>query len=745
MTSTPSHGRSLEEALSAEQTFVDGAYAVLDRLRTEYRHAQQKVEAQGAWGTPQARTERDAKAAHYGDQAARMEQIEDRLVFGRLDMEDGTTNYIGRIGLPADDGARLLLDWRVPAARPFYQATGASPAGVVRRRHISTHVRQVTALEDDVLDAQAAERHELTFQGEGALMSSLASARDGRMGDIVATIQAEQDRIIRASDRGILVVQGGPGTGKTAVALHRAAYLLYNNRERLERSGVLLLGPSRVFLRYIEKVLPSLGENGVVSVTMGELLPGIRTDLTDPPAVAAAKGSLAWVETLRTAVRDLQRIPSEPLTFTVGGRKATLTPQHVRDARTHARRTGKPHNLARNGFALELMDVLANQLADEDADADTLDWWRDSIRDSLDVRREINLCWMPTAATTLLDKLYSKPEYLARVSRGLTPEDRDLVFRPAGSPLTTADVPLLDELEELLDTMDALKETQRQAAADQRSQRMERIQEAIDSQDLGDGIVTAELLDAHTQGPRDWSPLAERALADRQWAYGHIVVDEAQDLTPMAWHSLLRRCPSRSFTVVGDLDQARGNKRASSWFDALGPAARGLEEEQVLTISYRTPRTLTTLAQEVLAEVGETPLFPLTSARDVPDALADTLVKEQDDIKKAVQEVVAEEALRLDLELGEGNGSVGILVGTRLAEEWGAGQTGAAGLDQRIALLSVAGAKGLEFDTTILVEPGEVLEDGPGDLFVAMTRSTRRLHSVRKGPLPAAWVDTLQE
>ena len=736
-----------EDDLTQEQEFVSHAYSVLDSMRTDYREAQRRIEAQGAWGSPQARTERDAQASHFGDQAMRLEQIQDHLVFGRVDMTDANTHYIGRAGLPDSTGGRLLIDWRAPAARPFYQATAVTPAGVVRRRHIATSGSVVTGIEDDVLDVDAATDQGMTFQGEGALMSALASARGGHMSDIVATIQAEQDAIIRSDDQGIVVVQGGPGTGKTAVALHRAAYLLYTHRERLERSGVLIVGPSRIFLRYIEQVLPSLGENGVVSIPMGELVPGIHAVETDPAEVAFVKGKTAWIETAKAAVRDLQRLPAETKTFSIGGKTATLTPADVAAARSRARRSGKPHNVARTGFALDLIDVLVRQVAGADPDSEDLDWWRESVRSSRDVRREINLCWMPTRATDLLRRLYTKPDLLRRVARGLSAREQLLVSRPWDAPFTVADVPLLDELEELLGTSEELLNQKRRNRAALENEELERVRMAMEGQNLGGGIVSAEVLAERARGEREWTPLAERAIADRTWTYGHVVVDEAQDLSPMAWHALLRRCPARSFTVVGDLDQARGHQRPANWEKALGPAKRGLSSEFILTVSYRTPATVTTLAQQVLSDLGQPPLYPLTSAREVEDALADTVVRggdtngdrDEDPLWKAVQDVVAQEESLLDATTGHGMGRIGVLVADERAHRWRGDIFGSTALDHRVSVLSVAGAKGLEFDTTIVVEPTEILSDGPGDLFVAMTRCTKRLHSVRSTELPRAW------
>ena len=354
---TNEHRESSTDLPLPEQDFVDSAYERLDALRASYRRRQGRVHSTHGVGNAQGWTEREALSAHLGEMAARLEGVEERLVFGRLDMADRSTRHVGRLSLSHEDGTPLLVDWRAPAARPFYQATSAEPDGVVRRRHISTRDRRVTGLEDELLDASRASGLEL--QGEGALMHALSEARDGRMGDIVATIQSEQDRIIRASDKGLLVVQGGPGTGKTAVALHRIAYLLYAHRERLERSGVLLVGPSRLFLRYIEQVLPSLGETGVVSVTLGDLVPGVNARGSEDEAVARIKGLPAWAKIIKEAVRALAKLPDGDQVLRVWNREVTLTRADVESARRRAKRSGRAHNVVRESFARELMNVLA--------------------------------------------------------------------------------------------------------------------------------------------------------------------------------------------------------------------------------------------------------------------------------------------------------------------------------------------------------------------------------------------------
>ena len=733
--------------VAEEQEFVDRAYSRLDQLRSQYREQRQKIDANHGVGNAQGWTERDALATHFAELSSRLDNVEERLVFGRLDMKDHATHYIGRISLLDEHSAPLLVDWRAPISAPFYQATAQEPLGVVRRRHIATRARTVTSVEDELLDVDQAQHQGLTLQGEGALMSALSSARSGRMGDIVATIQGEQDRVIRASDRGILVVQGGPGTGKTAVALHRAAYLLYTQRERLERSGVLIIGPSRTFLRYIEQVLPSLGESGVVQMTIGDIVPGLSAQDDDPVDIAAIKGRAAFSRILREAVRLIPRLPDRDQVLQVWNRRVTLRVKDVQDALSRARRSGRPHNVARESFAMGLMELLAGRLIVEagdasstaDIDPDDLRTWMSEIRDSVDARRAINLAWMPTQAPAFLRKLWSRPDLLSQANRKagtpLSVEDLNLLYRTQDEPLTISDIPLIDELEELLGTLDLVSAQKRRAEEQREKEERERANEALKATGLGGGIVTADMLMRQTQEAPSLRPLAERARADRSWTYGHIVIDEAQDLSPMAWRCLLRRCPSRSMTVVGDLDQKRGHRRPNSWKQALGPAARAFSEEFVLSISYRTPRALTRIAQAVMAQHGTPVLYPMEAVRDVPDCYQVSHTH-KDTLKECVSQVVSTMEERLDREEGEGKGRICVIVPDAQAQLWHADESGASALDQRVSYLTAAGSKGLEFDSVVVVEPGAILDQGSGDLFVALTRATHDLHAVTTTQLP---------
>ena len=733
--------------VAEEQEFVDRAYSRLDQLRSQYREQRQKIDANHGVGNAQGWTERDALATHFAELSSRLDNVEERLVFGRLDMKDHATHYIGRISLLDEHSSPLLVDWRAPISAPFYQATAQEPLGVVRRRHIATRARSVTSVEDELLDVDQAQHQGLTLQGEGALMSALSSARSGRMGDIVATIQGEQDRVIRASDRGILVVQGGPGTGKTAVALHRAAYLLYTQRERLERSGVLIIGPSRTFLRYIEQVLPSLGDSGVVQMTIGDIVPGLRAQDDDPVDIAAIKGRAAFSRILREAVRLIPRLPDRDQVLQVWNRRVTLRVKDIQEALSRARRSGRPHNVARESFAMGLMELLAGRLIVEagdasttaDIDPDDLRTWMSEIRDSVDARRAINLAWMPTQAPAFLRKLWSRPDLLAQANRKagtpLSVEDLNLLYRTQDQPLTISDIPLIDELEELLGTLDLASAQKRRAEEQREKEERERASEALKATGLGGGIVTADMLMRQTQEAPSLRPLAERARADRSWTYGHIVIDEAQDLSPMAWRCLLRRCPSRSMTVVGDLDQKRGHRRPNSWKQALGPAARAFSEEFVLSISYRTPRALTRIAQAVMAQHGTPVLYPMEAVRDVPDCYQVSHTH-KDTLKECVSQVVSTMEERLDREEGEGKGRICVIVPDAQAQLWHADESGASALDQRVSYLTAAGSKGLEFDSVVVVEPGAILDQGSGDLFVALTRATHDLHAVTTTQLP---------
>ena len=738
-----------QDELAGEQHVVDELYARLDEQRRLTRERLAAVRRSGPSGSPQNRSERDAFATLYEDRLAQLEAVEERLAFGRLDLDDGQRRYVGRIGLTDAEQTPLLTDWRAPAARAFYRATAAHPEGVVQRRHLITSGRNVTGVEDEVLDLELLDTSpeaSATLSGEGALLAALGARRTGRMGDIVATIQAEQDAVIRADLQGTLVVQGGPGTGKTAVALHRAAYLLYAHRRLLERSGVLLVGPSRTFLRYIDQVLPALGETGVVTTTLGELYPGVLGVAAEPDEVAELKGRAVMARVVARAVRARQRVPREPVNVRIDGRPVQVRPSDVASAIARAQRQHRPHNQARIGFVRDMLGRLAEQYVTQlgfPVPADERAELMEELRTTREIRIALNLAWMPLTAEKLVSDLYAKPHRLAEAAPELTAAQRALLARPADAPWTAADVPLLDEAAELLGEDDQAARAQARNAAQRRAEEVEYARQVLASTGAG-GLVSAESLADRFAGSGPSLTTAERAAADRSWTYGHVVVDEAQELSAMAWRALLRRVPTRSMTVVGDVAQTSAPGGASSWSGMLDPVLGASWRLAELTVNYRTPAAVAEAAGRVAAAVG-LPVSPLTSARDVEDALVIERVPFGE-----LADAAAQRALKAvgDVADAAGSGRVALvaaahrLPGARTALA-ALGRTvpetadgAAVDLASDLVLLTPVQTKGLEFDVVVLVEPAEVLDEGPGDLYVAMTRPTQTLHVVHAAELP---------
>ncbi len=735
-----------EAELAREQRVVDHTYTRLDELRELARRRLAETQASTPGGTTHAaRTERDAFATLYAERLAQLEQVDSRLVFGRLDTAEAGTRYVGRIGVSDESQAVLLTDWRAPAAEPFYRATAAKPDGVVRRRHLSLRGRRVVGVEDDVLDASGLDAvlgEEATLVGEGALVAALQAHRTGRMRDIVATLQAEQDRVVRAPLAGVLVVQGGPGTGKTAVALHRAAYLLYAHRDRIARSGVLVVGPNTSFLRYIEQVLPALGETGVLMATLGELYPGVRATGTERDDVAALKGDLRMVGVVAEAVRDRQRVPDTPVPLDVDGRTLRLRPQTVRAARGAARQSGRPHNLARVLFVRHVLDDLARQLADAlhlTLDAETRGELLTDLRAAPDVRREVNLCWLPLTPRQLVSRLLADPGRLERAGGALTPRERGLLLRDLDAPLTPADVPLLDEAAELLGADDDAQRVQDERSRHERAREVDYAREVV-AMLQADGLVSAEELADRQAVSASSLTVAERAATDREWAFGHVVVDEAQEVSDMAWRLLARRCPSRSFTVVGDVAQTGSAAGTSSWDEALDPWVQGRWRVEELTVNYRTPQAVMDVAAAVVAAAGVPVAVPSSVREGGPDAVA---VQRVDDVVAAL----AVAGPSLVAETGEGRGAVvvpdalAVAAHKELSAALGpaAVRVPAEARDATLTVTTVREVKGLEFDVVAVLEPGDLLAQSPRgvhDLYVALTRTTRRLVVLHAGALP---------
>lgn len=728
-----------DDELLSEQRHLDVLYARLDELRRETGASLDAVRLSNPGGHQQSRSERDAFATLYEDQLARLNSVEDQLCFGRIDYTD-SVSYIGRIGMSDDESNQMLVDWRAPAAEPFYQATAHAPLGLVRRRHLVTKGRELTGIEDDVLDLNAlsdADRGRLS--GEGALIAALDSARTGRMDDIVATIQSEQDAIIRKDLAGVLVVQGGPGTGKTAVALHRAAYLLYKFRDKIAAAGVLLLGPSTAFMKYIGQVLPSLGETGAVLSTPGELYPGVVARRHDDDELAALKGDGTMARVLRKAVADRQRLPSGDQVLAVDSRRVTLTVADIRSARDKARRTGKPHNEARVTFAKTLLrkltDRLVEQIDETLDDGDRAELLGD-VRSARDVRVAVNLAWMPLTPEKLLADLFSSRLLLDSAASSLTEAQRDLFRRDDPYAWTIEDVPLLDEAAELLGEDPSARQRE-DAERRARNARELAFAESVIEMTGQDGYLSA---DALTQRFSDSGPsrtTAERAAADRMWAYGHVVVDEAQELSAMMWRTVLRKVPSKSMTLVGDIAQTSAAGGASSWRSALRPHLGDRWSVEELTINYRTPRQIMDVATAMIAShIPNAPVPHSVREGDWPPAFIEAAT-----VTDGLPELVRAELATL------GGGRLAVIGPADVIAESGEllradGRIdfgmGPAGLDAEVALLTPDQAKGLEFDGVVVLEPGRLAAapHGFSDVYVAMTRPTRRLVIVYSEPLP---------
>ncbi|GAA4562359.1 HelD family protein [Planotetraspora kaengkrachanensis] len=730
--------------LAREQKYVAALYERLDVLRVRTRGQLDDVLAQGATGTHQNRSERDSFAGMYAQRLARLWAVENSLCFGRLDHADETRLYIGRLGLSDDDQQRLLIDWRAPVAQPFYRATPAAPMGVTRRRHLHTRGRTVTGVDDDLLDLDAlSDADRASLNGEAALLAALGEKRTGRMRDIVATIQSEQDKIIRSELNGVLVVQGGPGTGKTVVALHRAAYLLYTYRERLERRGVLIIGPNPTFMRYIEQVLPSLGETDVLLSTVGELYPGVKGTRQDQPEAAVVKGSIRMTEVIARAVRERQRVPRKTLEIRLDKFTLKLDRQTFDAARSRAVRSRKAHNQARAVFVRHLLNILTRQAARhlgrsmlDDADFAEL---REDLRTEEPVRAALNRLWPYLTPQQLLIGLYTSKERMAEA--GLSPEEQRLLLREpprAGENWwSAADVPLLDEAAELLGEIDEGVLRAARRAEQEREERIAYAREVLELTGMAD-IMDAERFAERQQADEIYLTTAERAAADRTWAFGHVIVDEAQELSEMAWRTVMRRCPSRSMTIVGDIAQTGSAAGAASWGRVLEPYLQGRWREAALSVNYRTPAELMEVAGRVLELVG-------------PDLKAPESVRETGERPWAmrVDDLAAELGHAVRDEVVEGGRLVVIVpssdedrLGAAVAAEVTGAVTGAgpATLDAPVSVMSVADAKGLEFDAVIVVEPERILREsprGPSDLYVALTRATRRLGVIYTGGLPA--------
>jgi DNA helicase IV len=682
---------SSDSDLAAEQAHLDRAYDALEASRRSASRLAGMVEV-GRGGTNQARYEREVIHDSIVNRLTQLHIGDASLIFGRIDRDEdsgGEVFHIGRVAVSDEDYEPLVIDWRAPVAEPFYRATGREPMGLYRRRHFATRGRKLLAMEDEVFDGEAllSEGAGSDLVGKAALLASLEEARTGRLGDIVATIQAEQDAIIRSELPGVLVVQGGPGTGKTVVALHRAAYLLYTHRFPLEGQGVLVVGPNRLFLGYIEHVLPSLGEVGVELAVTSDLVSGAKVEGRDTPEVARIKGDARMGMVISRAIDDRERPLRWDLVVPYGRSRLRMSRQQSAQIVRSARRRFRGHNAARRYVEQQVFQALAESTSRELEAGEV----RAALRWTTEVREALEWMWPRLTPEHLLHDLFGSRALLRHAARGTFGEAAaDSLHRPRSAHAsevrwTVDDVPLLDEAHAYLGPVRGREEIR---------------------------------------------------------TFGHIVVDEAQDRSPMELRMLARRSLSGSMTIVGDIGQATGPWGAESWEDVLEHLPDRRPPRHIeLTVGYRIPASLMGPAVAVLSTSAPwlTPPTAVRPGEDPPE-----FVRVLDPAGLGAE--VASAAVRARDHVEPGN--VAVIVPRSLVDDVAAGLEAAGvefghatrrGLDRRVTLVPVDLAKGLELDAAVVVEPTAIVAEesaGLRSLYVALTRATRRLAVIHARALP---------
>ncbi|MFF9215784.1 HelD family protein [Streptomyces viridosporus] len=753
----PVHDSVRDREIRVEQEHLDRVYRRLEEKIHEAEFLMRDAARRGQVGTPGALAERDAQVFRAGVHLNRLNNEFEDFLFGRIDLllgKDGKkgpdgaytavepaegavrpdntadiaeTLHIGRIGVLDEDYAPLVIDWRAPAAAPFYRSTPVDPGRVVRRRVIRSKGRRVLGVEDDLMRPEltaSLDGHELPVIGDGALMAALGRARTHTMRDIVASIQAEQDLVIRAPAASVTQVEGGPGTGKTAVALHRAAYLLYQDRRRYA-GGILIVSPTPLLVAYTEGVLPSLGEEGQVAIrAIGSLVEGAEATLYDSPSVARAKGSSRMLKVLRKAARGALEGNDSPerLRVVAFGRRLELEAGELADVRRAALGGTAPVNLLRPRARKLLLDALwersgaAGRHTDPELAAELRSSFDEDVTSEDDFIAFLDAWWPELTPAAVLDAMADEKRLGRWARRVLNPGEVRRVARSLQrAGYSVHDIALLDELQAVLG-----------APARPRRKR------EIDPLDQLTGLE--ELMPVREESQRE---RAER-LAQERVEYAHVIVDEAQDLTPMQWRMVGRRGRHATWTVVGDPAQ-------SSWSDP-DEAARARDEALGtrprrrfrLTVNYRNPAEIADLASKVLALAmpGSAP----------PRAVRSTGVEPRFAVvRDALGATVREEAARL---LERVDGTVGVVVAMQRREE---ARRWLDGLGDRVVALGSLEAKGLEYDATVVVSPAEIADESPAGLrvlYVALTRATQQLTVVaqeRDEPDAAGVPDLLRD
>ena len=736
-------GAGKADPYGSEQKKVDLIYGRFDELKSLVTKRLSSTRAQKELNLT-SMTERDSFATMYEDRLSSLRAGEYRLVFGKLRMKDGSERYIGRMGL-LENEKPILLDWRAKAASPFYEATFFDDMGAALRRHITLENRKVVKLEDELLDLSPEKSEkalkEGILSGEGALMAALEESRTGKMGDIVSTIQREQNRIIRMPLNSTVVVQGGPGTGKSAVALHRAAYLLYTYRKELEASGVLIIGPSQAFVHYIDDVLPCLGETDILIRTMSEMLPGVTVNCKDSPLAAKVKGDLRMVQVIKSAIKRHIRIPRELPAISVNGIKLKLEPEEIAKGQAFARSAG-PYEVARRAFVDSMCSLLFSkyeEAAGEQLSGDDGEFVKEQIRENAQVRLALNLSWLPLSARWLLDDLFSKPAKLKTLAPWMSEEEVQSLMREKGK-VSEGDIPLLDTAMDLLGEEEVRKKGPSSSRADK-----EFAKSTMAMFGVSPSLVSASDL-LSSLSPSEQKSVVEQAAIDRKWQFGHIIVDEAQELTAMQWRMLRKRSASKSFTIVGDVAQTSSLAGTRSWKKSLSPVFGRDWTLCPLEIDYRNPREVVEEASQFAKKEGLNS-EDIKAVRSVEGSLEKV---ESEDIEKEAVSKLVECAKKF---IHSSMGTVALItekkdvekmsarVNAALEKEFGKAEADRLtrnGWKSQIAVRGTEEIKGIEYDAVVLMDPPE--PEGEGEerkiaasrLYIAMTRPTQKLVIVKK-------------
>ncbi|WP_420175745.1 HelD family protein [Luteococcus sp. OSA5] len=721
--------QQLERELAAEQQHVDRVHAQLEVATASAKQVEAEgrnkfLTDRGDWMREEDGTalfERDAFAFQAAKRLAVLDAEHEGLVFGRLDLRDLERRYIGRIGVRDDDYEPLVIDWRAPAAEPFYRATANNPMDVVRRRVLRCRNERVIGIEDDLLDDSV--ETDLPIIGEGALMAALSRARGHQMKDIVATIQAQQDEAIRAPYQGITVIAGGPGTGKTVVALHRAAYLLYSHRKRLEKGGVLVVGPSPVFMNYIERVLPSLGEDSVTLKSIGQVASDVlrvTADRTDAALAATTKGSLRMLPLLKRLVVDplVEHDEALQLRVTVKGEVLTLKAAKLRQMRSELLSNHR-NNRSREIAEQAVVNALWSRFPADEHDLDR-EQFDDLVTSQASFQMTMNAWWPMLSATRVLARCADEA-LLDRLAADLFDQRERAALAASYSPSTddegtwsVADVALLDELVSIIGP-----------APRQDEQDEPLFLEGIEQ--VSEIVTTADILRDEREETLDDEP---------HNTFAHVLVDEAQDITPMQWRMLRRRGPQASWTLVGD--PAQSSWQVPQETDQVMRELIGSAPHRTFRLdkNYRSPAEVFDLAAKVI-----TPVFP---DADLPHAVRSTgmeprlAVAERGELMDAIGAEVATLADQVA-------GTIGIIVPPSLmgtVRRNASGQPQIVANLERCVVVTPLESKGLEYDGVLVVSPDDIVEETPGRervLYVALTRPTQRLTVLDVDGKPGAW------